>query len=124
VRRSGNAMKRNAEIGLFTKSSKPMLPIKDHASGLTFRIHVQPRSSHNQIVGLHGDALKIRITAPPVQGVANKVCVEFLAEHIGISRSRVIILSGQAARIKKMLVCCDPADRSRLRRIIHNLSSE
>jgi uncharacterized protein len=99
-----------------------MLQTRDHASGLTFKIHVQPRSSHNRIVGLHGDALKVKITAPPVEGAANKMCAELIAESLGVSRSSIEIVAGQTARMKQILVRCNPADRPHLRKLIENLA--
>ena len=100
-----------------------MLHTQDHTCGLTFRIHVQPRSSCNQVVGLHGNALKIRLTAPPVEGAANKMCGEVIAERLGVPRSSIEILSGHTARLKQILVRCDPADRPRLRKLLENLAS-
>jgi uncharacterized protein (TIGR00251 family) len=55
-------------------------------------------------VGLKGDALKIRLTAPPVEGAANKMCVEFLAKTLKVKKSDVEIIRGQASRSKKVLV--------------------
>ncbi|MBW2412830.1 MAG: YggU family protein [Deltaproteobacteria bacterium] len=80
------------------------LSIKEHPEGITFKIFVQPRSAKNTIVGLHDDALKIKLTAPPVDNAANKMCVKFLAKSLGVSKSRVEIVSGHTRRTKQILL--------------------
>ncbi len=81
-----------------------MLFVQEKPEGILFRIHVQPRSSKNQVVGLYGDALKVKLTAPPVEGAANKMCAEFLAKCLGVSKSGVEIVSGQTGRAKTVLL--------------------
>jgi uncharacterized protein (TIGR00251 family) len=56
------------------------------------------------IVGLHGDSLKLKVTAPPVEGVANKMCVKFLAKRLSVSPSALEIISGHGSRTKKILL--------------------
>ena len=68
--------------------------------GVTFSVRVVPRSSRNQIVGVEGGALKIKLTAPPVEGAANTALIEFVAEWLGVRRSAVSIISGDKARNK------------------------
>jgi len=67
---------------------------------LVLRCHVQPKSSRDEIVGLHDDRLKVRITAPPVEGKANRHLVAFLARAFGVSRSAVSIVEGDSGRRK------------------------
>lgn len=67
---------------------------------LTVKIKVEPRSSHSEVVGPYGDALKVKLTAPPVEGKANKELIEVLAREFGISRKDVAIISGQASKNK------------------------
>ena len=81
-----------------------MLKIDEDKTGLKFNIYVQPRSSRNQIVGLHGDALKVKITAPPVEGAANKMCITVLAKVLNLPKSAIEIVSGQASRTKRVQV--------------------
>ena len=81
-----------------------MLKIMKTATGAMFRVRVQPGASKNEIVGLQEDALKIRISAPPVEGKANKALVQFLAEQLTVKRSQVEILSGHATRRKTIHV--------------------
>ncbi len=89
--------------------------IRETPKGVIFKAAIQPGGSRNEIVGLKGDALKIRITAPPVEGAANKMCVEFLAKTLKVRKSDVEIIRGQASRSKKLLV------RSATREMIESL---
>jgi uncharacterized protein (TIGR00251 family) len=100
-----------------------MVFIQDHPSGLVFRVRVQPRSSRNMVAGLHGDALKLKLNAPPVEGQANKACIGFLAEALGTSKSSLEILAGHAARVKHVLIRCTPAAKDSLRRRIQALAN-
>jgi uncharacterized protein (TIGR00251 family) len=81
-----------------------MLKIDEDTYGLKFNIYVQPRSSRNQVVGLHGDALKVKIKAPPVEGAANKMCMTVLAKALNVPKSSIEIVSGHNARTKRLLV--------------------
>jgi uncharacterized protein (TIGR00251 family) len=63
-------------------------------------LKIQPKASHDQIAGLQGEQLKIRITAPPVDGKANSHLIRFLAKSFGVSRGDVIIETGQSSRNK------------------------
>jgi len=65
-----------------------------------FAVRVQPRASASEIVGTHGDALKVRLSAPPVDGAANEALVELLAERLGVRRASIRIASGASARTK------------------------
>ncbi|KPJ96379.1 MAG: hypothetical protein AMS18_00935 [Gemmatimonas sp. SG8_17] len=67
-------------------------------------VHVQPRSSRTEIVGWHGDALKIRVKAPPVDGAANDELARFVAQETGVARSAVRIVSGTTGRRKRISV--------------------
>jgi len=81
-----------------------MLSIQETPEGVIFKATIQPRGSRNEIVGLRGDALKIRLTAPPVGGAANKMCIEFLAKSLKVRKSDVEIIRGQRSRTKQVLV--------------------
>ena len=76
------------------------LSIKLCKDGIQFQAIIQPRSSKNIICGLQGDSLKIRLTSPPVNGAANKMCVKILAKTLGISISKITIITGQKGRNK------------------------
>jgi uncharacterized protein (TIGR00251 family) len=70
------------------------LRIDETRGGVRFAARVQPRAARSEIVGLHGDALKVRLSAPPVDGVANVALVELLADALGVPRRCVRIVSG------------------------------
>jgi uncharacterized protein (TIGR00251 family) len=101
-----------------------MLPIKNHSAGLSFRIRVQPKSSQNAIVGMQGGALKLRVTAPPVEGSANKACIELLAKALGVPKSFLEITSGQASRSKTVFVRCTAAAGTRIRQCLQEWCTE
>ncbi len=82
----------------------PVFDIRKTTDGVVFKIFVQPRSSKNIIVGVHGDALKIKLTAPPVEGAANKACIRFLSKSLNIPKSNLEIISGQTNRTKRVLI--------------------
>jgi len=86
------------EPGLLTPSDSLQLATTEH--GVRFAVHVQPRAKRNEICGLYGDALKIRLTAPPVDGAANKALIAFLAKALDVSQRDVFIVSGQTGRHK------------------------
>ena len=65
-----------------------------------FSVRVQPRASKTEVSGVHGDALKIRLSAPPVDGAANAALIEFLAELFAVPRRAVMILAGESSRVK------------------------
>jgi uncharacterized protein (TIGR00251 family) len=79
----------------------------DHPDGLLIDVRVQPKSSQNAIVGLHGKTLKIKLNAPPVEGKANKALIQLVAKLLGCPKSAVEILSGQTGRSKRLLVRLD-----------------
>ncbi len=68
--------------------------------GLTIKIKVEPRSSKPGIIGLYGDALKVKLSSPPVEGKANKELIEVLAKEFGIHKKDVEIISGQSSKNK------------------------
>ncbi len=81
-----------------------MIFIKDKDGGVIFHIHVIPRSGKSNIVGVQDDALKIKITAPPVEGQANAECIRFLADILGVRKNQVTITSGQKSKKKTVAV--------------------
>ena len=77
-----------------------MIPIQENAGGVTFAVRVHPRAKKNAITGELGDALKVALTAPPVEGKANEACIEFFAKLLKVPRSSVSIAAGQSSRNK------------------------
>lgn len=72
--------------------------------GVTLRLHIQPGAKKSEVAGLHGDALKIRLAAPPLDGKANACLVAFLADRLGIAKSAVTLISGDASRAKRVRI--------------------
>ena len=72
--------------------------------GLVVSVYVQPRASKNQMCGIQGEELKIRLTSPPVDGAANKLCREFVADLFDVSKSSVAIISGETSRHKRLKI--------------------
>ncbi len=73
-------------------------------NGVTLRLHIQPGAKKTEVVGLHGEALKIRLAAPPVDGKANACLLAFLADRFGVAKSAVSLLSGDSSRAKRVHV--------------------
>lgn len=76
--------------------------------GIVLLLHIQPRASKNEICGIQNNALKVRLTSPPVDGAANKLCREFLADLFSVPKSAVEIVSGETSRHKRVRVNGDP----------------
>lgn len=68
--------------------------------GVRFAVRVQPRSSRAGVDGVHGDALRVRVNAPPVDGAANEAVVELLAKALGVAKRAVRIVGGATSRSK------------------------
>jgi uncharacterized protein (TIGR00251 family) len=73
-------------------------------TGITVRVYVAPRSSTNKVVGVHNGALKVALTAPPIEGAANKALIEFFAKTLSVPRSAVKLISGETSRHKVLSV--------------------
>lgn len=78
--------------------------IEPTSTGINIRIYVAPRASVNKVVGVHNGAIKISLTAPPVDGAANKALLEFLAGALGVPRSSLSLVSGHTSRNKLVRV--------------------
>ncbi len=72
--------------------------------GVILHLHIQPGAKKTEVAGPHGDALKIRLAAPPVDGKANEALVAFVAKQLGLPKSRVELVSGQTSRAKRVAV--------------------
>lgn len=71
---------------------------------LIINCHLQPRASKDEFVGLHGQSLKIRIKAPPVDGKANDYLMKFLAKQFGVSKRSITIISGELSQEKRIKI--------------------
>ena len=75
---------------------------QERAEGVDFKVFIQPRAARNQIIGVHDEALKISLTAPPVEGAANRLCRDFLAKSLKLSRGSIAVVSGLKSRRKRV----------------------
>jgi uncharacterized protein (TIGR00251 family) len=103
-----------------------VIPIHDTPNGASFAIKVQPRAKRNAISGVVGDTLKISLSAPPLEGRANRACTEFLAEVLDIPRSSITIAAGAATRRKMIRIAGMSAEevRKRLQKSSAHIESE
>lgn len=76
----------------------------------TLTLHIQPGAKKTEVAGEHGDALKIRLAAPPVDGKANSALIAFVADRLGLAKSAVSLKSGLTSRRKVLEVSDAPAD--------------
>jgi uncharacterized protein (TIGR00251 family) len=81
-----------------------MINLTEHAEGCVLPVRAQPGARKNAIVGEHGGALKIAVTAPPDRGKANKALVELLSEALGVKRGQIELLSGMTSHDKRFLI--------------------
>jgi len=100
---------------------------RENTNGIILKVFIQPRSSKNMIAGQHGDALKIKLTAPPVDDAANKMCVQYMAKCFKIPKSSIEIISGHTSRTKRLLLRykndkdASGAEQNRIRSLISSL---
>ncbi len=78
--------------------------VKESKNGLTFDIQVTPRAKRAGIAGQQDEALKVKVTAPPVEGAANDACIKLLAKELGLKKGQIGILTGQTSRRKTILI--------------------
>ena len=81
-----------------------MVLLRESKNGLTFDIQVIPHASRAEISGVQEGALKIKVTAPPVEGAANEACIKLLAKELGLKKSRMEISSGAKSRKKTVMI--------------------
>lgn len=91
------------------------ITVTERGGAARFGVRVQPRASRSEIVGEHGGALRVRLSAPPVDGAANEALVALLAEALGVPRRAVRVLSGHASRGKTVEV--EGVDAAAVRRL-------
>ena len=92
-----------------------MFEIRQLADGVSFGVRVHPRAKKNAVTGVLGDALKVSLTTPPIEGRANEACIEFFAKLLKVPRSSVTIASGQTSRNKVLRITGLTADELRKR---------
>ena len=80
------------------------MPFEAADGGCRVRLWVQPRAARDGVVGIQGDAVKVRLTAPPVEGKANAALLRFLARQLGVSRGAVKLTAGAGSRRKTVQI--------------------
>jgi len=80
------------------------LIVQDTKAGAVLSVHVQPKASTTECLGIHGEAIKIRVAAPPVDGAANDELIRFLARRLSLPATSVEIISGAGARHKRVVI--------------------
>jgi uncharacterized protein (TIGR00251 family) len=80
------------------------IQIREREGGVEVSLHVQPRARREEIVGIHGGALKLKIAAPPVADAANRAILDFFAELLSLPKSRLRILAGEKSRRKTLRI--------------------
>ena len=78
--------------------------LQETADGVVVALYVQPRASRNEVIGEQGGALKVRLTSPPVEGAANKLCCEFVAKCCKVPKRDVSLVAGERSRQKRVLI--------------------
>lgn len=81
-----------------------MFRVEVHKGAVRFTVHAQPRASRTEVAGEHGDAVKIRLAAPPVEGAANTELVLFLAKKLGVPKAAVRVMKGERGRRKLVVI--------------------
>jgi uncharacterized protein (TIGR00251 family) len=74
--------------------------VQERGRAVRFTVRVQPRAARSKVDGVHAGALRVRLTAPPVDGAANEALVELLAERLGVPKRAITIVSGATSRTK------------------------
>ena len=92
-----------------------MITLTNDDAGICFAVKVHPRAKKNAITGQVGDAIKLSLTAPAIEGRANEACIEFFAKLLKVPRSSVTIASGQTGRNKIIRVAGLSAEELRKR---------
>ena len=77
---------------------------REEGDALVLALHVQPGAKRTEVAGLHGDAIKVRLAAPPVEGKANAALLRFLAEAFGVPLRSVTLLHGETSRAKQVRI--------------------
>lgn len=87
---------------------------RKNAEGITLTLHIQPGAKRTEVAGLHGDALKIRVAAPPVEGAANAALLDFLKKRFAVPAAQIILKHGATGRHKVIEVIGSPVNAESL----------
>lgn len=78
--------------------------LRTDGDDVILNLHIQPGAKKSEVVGLHGNALKIRLAAPPVDGKANAALIAFIAARVGVGKTAVALISGETSRSKRVRI--------------------
>lgn len=78
--------------------------LRASGNGVLLTLHIQPGAKKTEVVGLHGDAIKLRLAAPPVEGKANEALIDFLSRTLGLPKAHITLISGQTSRSKRIAI--------------------
>lgn len=81
-----------------------MSPVSQTPDGLLLRLYIQPKAHRDNVIGLHGDELKVAITAPPVDGKANSHLIAYLAKQFRVPKNQVVLVKGETSRHKQIKI--------------------
>jgi len=90
--------------GLLAVGEPITKPVEQSSGGVLLRIRVQARASRTEVVGLQGDRVRVRLSAPPVDGQANDELIRFMAQQLDVPRSAVRLVSGAKSRSKTIMI--------------------
>jgi uncharacterized protein (TIGR00251 family) len=94
--------------------------LRQTPAGVELHVYVQPRASRDQLAGVQGAELKVRLAAPPVDGAANAACCEFFARLCRLPKNRVTLVAGAASRHKRLLLA--GVDAARIMAVVEPLT--
>ena len=92
--------------------------------GVVVDIFVQPRASKTMVSGIHNNALKVKLTSPPVDGEANKALIKFISKLFKVPKSTITIIRGETSRSKQVLIPMDDTSRNRIISILESFDLE
>ena len=81
-----------------------MITIREENGAVTFSVRVIPRSSRSEIAGEHDEAVKVRLSSPPVEGAANAELIKLLSKKLSVAKSAVVIVSGETSKTKRLRI--------------------
>lgn len=82
--------------------------LKNHQKGTVLQLYIQPGAATNQVAGIHGERLKVKIKAPPVDGAANEGVIDYFSEILMIPKAKIFLIRGESSRQKDLLVELSP----------------
>lgn len=94
-------LKKSSSVANEKAKSLEDIAVSENENSISVSVYLQPKASKTEYVGLYGDAIKLRVAAPPVDNAANQACIEFLAKRLDISKNNIQLISGESSRKKR-----------------------